>query len=127
MPGTIWPSSPCSTSASGTSTAAPITGPQNTPTPPNSDTMSACADTSMPNMVCGVTTSRTLAYRPPAVAAMAALTMMAYIFCRAASTPAASAAGSFCLIASSERPKRERSTRSDTIIAATSTAIASAM
>ena len=53
--------------------------------------------------------------------------MIAYIFCRGASMPAASAAGSFCLIASSDRPKRERSTWSDTIIAATSRTIASTM
>ena len=47
---------------------------------------------------------------------MAALTIMARIFQRSASMPAASAAGSFCLIASSDMPKRERSTWSDTIM-----------
>ena len=38
---------------------------------------------------------------------------MARIFQRSVSMPAASAAGSFCLIAASARPKRERSTASD--------------
>ena len=57
----MWPSSPCRISASGTSTAAPITGPQKTPTPPKSETISACAETSIPNIVCGVTTSSTFA------------------------------------------------------------------
>ena len=52
---------------------------------------------------------------------------MAYIRQRAASMPAASAAGRFCLMASSERPKRERSTCSDTIMQATMTTIAIAM
>ena len=52
---------------------------------------------------------------------------MAYIRQRAALMPAASAAGRFCLIASSERPKRERSTCSETIMQATITAIAITM
>ena len=39
--------------------------------------------------------------------------------------PAASAAGSFCLIASSDMPKRERSTCSETSMHATSSASAS--
>ena len=100
MPGTMWPSSPCKISDNGTSTAAPITGPQKVPTPPNRAMISACADTSMPNMECGVTMSKIFAYMPPAAAAMPPLSMMAYIFCRQVSMPAASAAGSFCLIAS---------------------------
>ena len=51
------PSSAFSPSASGTSTAAPITGPHRLPTPPNSARISACAETSMPNTLSGVTTS----------------------------------------------------------------------
>jgi ABC-type branched-subunit amino acid transport system permease subunit len=38
-----------------------ITGPQKVPTPPNSVTISACAEVIMPNTVGGVTTSRILA------------------------------------------------------------------
>ncbi len=38
-----------------------MTGPQTVPTPPNIATVSACADTSMPNTDCGVTTSSTCA------------------------------------------------------------------
>ena len=45
--------------------------------------------------------------------------MMASIFQRSALMPAASAAGSFCLMASSDMPKRERSTCSDTIMQTT--------
>ena len=48
-------------SASGIRIAAPITGPQTVPTPPNIATISACAETSMPNTDCGVTTSSTTA------------------------------------------------------------------
>ena len=33
-------------------------GPQNVPTPPNSVTISACAEVSAPNTLSGVTTSR---------------------------------------------------------------------
>ena len=58
---------------------------------------------------------------------MAALSMMARIFQRRASMPAASAAGSFCLMASSDMPKRDRSTCSDTTMHATTRASASAM
>ncbi len=39
----------------------PITGPHTVATPPNSVTMSACAEVSMPNTVTGVTISRTTA------------------------------------------------------------------
>ena len=39
----------------------PMTGPQMVPTPPNRVTVSACADTSMPNTETGVTTSSTTA------------------------------------------------------------------
>ena len=46
--------------------------------------------------------------------------MIAFIFQRQVSMPEASAAHSFCLIAISDRPKRERSIRSETSIAATS-------
>ncbi len=56
---------------------------------------------------------------PPAAAATAALTMIARIFQSRVSMPAASAAGSFCLIASSDMPKRERSTARETSKAAT--------
>ena len=38
--------------------AVPISGPQTVPTPPNSTTVSACAEVSMPNTASGVTTSR---------------------------------------------------------------------
>jgi hypothetical protein len=41
--------------------AAPITGPHTVPTPPNSVTVSAWAETSMPNTDTGVTTSSTTA------------------------------------------------------------------
>ena len=78
-------------------------------------------------MAGGVTTRRTTAYSPPAAAAMAALSMIARIFQRRASMPAASAAGSFCLMARSDMPKRERSTWSDTTMQATVRASASAM
>ena len=61
MPGRMWPSSACSVSASGIRIAAPITGPQKIPTPPNSATISACAEVSAPNTVGGVTTSSTTA------------------------------------------------------------------
>ena len=127
MPGTTWPSSPCNISDSGTRIAEPITGPQKVPAPPNSAKIKACADTSIPNMLCGVTTSSTLAYMPPAAAAMPPLSMMANIFCRQVSMPAASAAGSFCLIASNCRPKRERSTLSEISMHSTSSTIASTM
>ena len=49
MPGRILPSSAFSDSASGTRIAAPMTGPQIAATPPNSVTITACAETSMPN------------------------------------------------------------------------------
>ncbi len=58
MPGRMWPSSACSVSASGMRIAEPMIGPQNVPTPPNSATISACAEVSTPNTVSGVTTSR---------------------------------------------------------------------
>ena len=58
---------------------------------------------------------------PPAAAAIAAESIMAYIRQRAALMPAASAAGRFCLIASSERPKRERSTCSEMTMQITTT------
>ena len=61
MPGMTLPSRACSTSLNGTSTSAPITGPHTVPTPPNIATISACADTSMPNTAGGVTTSSTTA------------------------------------------------------------------
>ena len=61
MPGMIWPSSACRISAVGIRIAAPITGPHTVPTPPNRVTVSACADTSMPNTDTGVTTSSTTA------------------------------------------------------------------
>ena len=41
--------------------AEPITGPQTVPTPPNSVTISACAEVSIPKTVGGVTTSSTTA------------------------------------------------------------------
>ena len=50
--------------------------------------------------------------------------MIALIFQRRVSMPEASAAHSFCLIAVSDRPKRERSIRSETSIAAISMASA---
>lgn len=93
MPGRMWPSSACSVSASGIKMAEPITGPQKIPTPPNRATISACAETSAPKTVCGVTTSRIIAYNPPAAAAMPALSIIANIFQRMALMPAASAAG----------------------------------
>ena len=43
MPGMILPSSACRVSARGISTAAPISGPQTVPTPPNIATVSAWA------------------------------------------------------------------------------------
>jgi hypothetical protein len=46
---------------------------------------------------------------------------------RAALMPAASAAGRFCLMASSERPKRERSTCSEITMQATMTIMAITM
>ena len=61
MPGMTLPSCACRNSLSGTSTTAPITGPHSVPTPPNMATISACADTSMPNTAGGVTTSSTTA------------------------------------------------------------------
>ena len=50
--------------------------------------------------------------------------MIAFIFQRQVSMPEASAAHSFCLIAMSDRPNRERSMRSETIIATISMASA---
>ena len=61
MPGSLSPSSEWRTSVSGTSTDAPITGPQAEPTPPNSVMIKACAEVSIPNTDCGVTTSSTTA------------------------------------------------------------------
>ena len=61
MPGSTEPSSACNVSATGIRIAAPITGPQTVPMPPNIVTTSACADTSMPNTDTGVTTSSTTA------------------------------------------------------------------
>ena len=52
---------------------------------------------------------------------------MAIIFWRRVLMPAASAAGSFCLIAIRERPKRERSTASEISIAITRNTIARRM
>src|SRR5712671_2393997 len=120
MPGRMSPSSALSTSASGTSTIAPMTGPHRLPTPPNNARISGWAETSMPNTVSGVTTRRTTAYNPPAMAASAPLSMIARIFQSHVSMPAASAAGSFCLIASSDMPKREFSTRREISMAAIS-------
>ena len=51
---------------------------------------------------------------------------MARIFHRSVSIPAASAASSFCLMAKSDMPKRERSIRSDTSMATTRRASATA-
>ena len=119
------PSSAFSVSASGISTTAPITGPQTVATPPNSVTTSAWADTSMPNTESGVTTSSTQAYSPPAAAAIAPDAISPRIFQVRASMPAASAASSFCLIASSARPKREFSAVIDTSSASTIIASAS--
>ena len=120
MPGIRWPSSACSTSLSGTSTAAPITGPHSVPAPPNNDRIIAWADVTSPNTLEGVTTSRITAYSPPAPAAMAPLTVSASSFQRSVSTPAASAASSFCLIASSDMPKRDRSIANEITSAAAS-------
>ena len=64
MPGMRAPASALSISASGIRITAPITGPQTVPTPPNIATVSACADTSMPNTDCGVTTSSTTRVEP---------------------------------------------------------------
>jgi len=50
---------------------------------------------------------------PPAIAASAPLSINASIFQRQVSMPAASAAGSFCLIANNDMPKREFSTLSE--------------
>ena len=61
MPGRHEPASALSVSASGIRITLPITGPQTVPTPPNIATVNACADTSMPNTDCGVTTSSTTA------------------------------------------------------------------
>ncbi len=61
----------------------------------------------MPNTESGVTTSRTQAYNPPDAAAIMPDTTSARIFQRRAFRPAASAASSFCRIASRARPKRE--------------------
>ena len=58
---------------------------------------------------------------------MPALNIIAYMRQRAASMPAASAAGRFCLIASSERPKRERSTCIEMTMQATASSIAITM
>ena len=107
------PSSACSTSESGTSTAAPITGPQSVPAPPNSVTIIACAEATSPKTLSGVTTSRMTAYSPPAPAAIAPLTAIARSFHRSVSTPAASAANSFCLTASKDIPNRDRSIASE--------------
>ena len=41
--------------------AAPMIGPHTVPTPPNIVTVSACAETSIPNTEAGVTTSSTTA------------------------------------------------------------------
>ena len=82
-------------------------GPHIAATPPNSVTTTACADTSMPNTESGVTTSSTQAYSPPAAAAIMPDTTSARIFHRRELRPAASAASSFCRIASKARPKRE--------------------
>ena len=125
MPGNIAPSSAFSPSANGTSTAAPITGPHRLPTPPNSARISACAETSMPNTLSGVTTSMTTPYSPPATAASAPDSISASIFQRQVLMPAASAAGSFCLIAVSAMPNRVFSTHSEISSAITSSASAS--
>ena len=61
MPGILLPSSACRISASGIRMIEPITGPQTVATPPNSVTISACAEVSMPNTVGGVTMSSTTA------------------------------------------------------------------
>ena len=61
IPGISLPSRAWSSSDSGTSTTAPITGPHTVPTPPNIATISACDDTSIPKTACGVTTSSTTA------------------------------------------------------------------
>ena len=61
MPGMMLPSWAFSDSASGTRTAAPITGPQIEATPPNSVTTTGWAETSRPNTESGVTTSSTQA------------------------------------------------------------------
>ena len=50
--------------ASGIRIAAPTTGPHTVPTPPNSVTISACAEVSMPNTVGGVTISSTTRVEP---------------------------------------------------------------
>ena len=76
----------------------------------------------MPNTESGVTTSSTQAYSPPAAAAIMPDTTSARIFQRRASMPAASAASSFCRIASSARPKREFSTSMQTSMPTTSSA-----
>ena len=55
------PSSACRISASGISITEPITGPHTVPMPPNSVTISACAEVSIPNTVGGVTMRRTTA------------------------------------------------------------------
>ena len=124
MPGSMLPSSAFSDSANGTSIAAPITGPQIDATPPNNVTTTGCADTSSPKTESGVTTSSTQAYRPPAAAAIAPDVTSARIFHCRALIPAASAASSFCRIASSARPKREFSTSTQTTTPAASSPIA---
>ena len=92
------------------STSAPTTGPHTVPMPPKSVTMSARDDTRRPNTESGVTMSCTTAYTPPATAVIDADNMIAFSFHTIGLMPAAIAAGSFCLMARSERPKRERAT-----------------
>ena len=107
--------------------AAPITGPHTEATPPNSVTTTACAETSMPKTESGVTTSSTQAYSPPAAAAIMPDTTSARIFHSRALMPAASAASSFCRIASRARPKREFSTIMQTKTPATSSPTATSV
>ena len=95
-------------------------GPHTAATPPNKVTTTACAETSMPNTESGVITSSTQAYSPPAAAAIMPDTTSARIFHSRELRPAASAASSFCLIASNASPKREFSINMQTSVPAIS-------